>query len=201
MAKEWNTSKWPRRQPPEDPGDFDDGSPDGLTLSGDDLLEQNRHREYVRGRKYEVFVPSPFARNRTAKSKAEPLLRERYFVRWEMRDGARWPIFATEEEWLEIRLAEQTAEQDARLREVAKQQHNGAVVEENGEFLTTAQIAKRLNRVGDEAAVDRMLRRSKKVNSQGRGAKRRWERASVERWIEETKERPGTAKDYFNPDY
>ncbi len=108
MTKEWNTSKWPRRQPPEDPGDFDDGSPDGLVLRGDDLLEQNRHREYVRGRRYEVFVPSPFARNRTAKSKAEPVLRERYFVRWEMRDGEHWPVFATEDEWHEIRLREKT---------------------------------------------------------------------------------------------
>lgn len=190
MAKEWNTSRWPSKPWPE-------GEPlpedDGPSLA-DLLAEQRERTDYVRGKAYEVLVPSVFP-------KSDPVLRTRIFAGWEDRTDGRSPKFVTEREWLEIRLAEQTAVQDARLREVATQQHNGAVVAEDPEFLTTAQVAKRLNRVGDEAAVDRALRRSKMVNSQGRGAKRRWERASVERWIEETKERPGTAKDYFNPDY
>ena len=66
----------------------------------EDMLDLNRFREYVRGRRYEVFVPSPFPRG-------SPQLRLRYFVEWQTRDGERWPVFATDDEWLEIRLREQ----------------------------------------------------------------------------------------------
>jgi len=84
-----------------------DAEPGDAEPSPEDMLELNRHRDYVRGRRYEVFVPSPFARN--PRYRGEPVLRMRYFVRWETReDGERWPVFATEEEWLELRLAEQT---------------------------------------------------------------------------------------------
>lgn len=88
-VRAWDPSSW----------NGDDAKPE--ELGAEDLLDLNRFREYVRGRRYEVFVPSPFPRG-------EPILRARYFVRWETRDGERWPIFATEEEWLEVRLHEQT---------------------------------------------------------------------------------------------
>lgn len=189
-ADRWDTSRWHSKPWPEGEPMPEDNTPSIAEL----LAAQSGRKDYERGKAYEVLVPSIFP-------KSEPVWRMRIFAGWEDRDGGRSPKFVTDREWIEIRLAEQTAEQDARLSEVAGQQHNGAAVAEESEFLTTAQVAKLLGREGDEAAVDRALRRSKMVNSRGRGAKRRWERASVQRWIQDTTERPGTAKDYFNPDY
>lgn len=178
----WRSKPWPEGEPlPED---------DDAPSIADLLAEQRERTDYVRGKVYEILVPSIFP-------KSEPVLRARTFAGWEDRDDGRRPKFVTEREWLEIRLAEQTVEQGARLRE----QHNGAAVTEQSDFLTTAQVAKLLGREGDEAAVERELRRSKVVNSRGRGTNRRWERSSLQRWIQDTTERPGTAKDYFNPDY
>jgi hypothetical protein len=108
-------------------------------------------------------------------------------------------------ELLQCALREELIESLASLTAAAPRRddpsdaHTGPAGE--GEFITTMQVAKLLGRGGEEASIERELRRSKMVNSRGRGANRRWERDSVQRWIQDTTERPGAAKDYFNPDY
>ena len=71
----------------------------------DDALAEQRHREYVRGRRYEVWVSSPFARN--PRYQGGPVLRTRYYV-GRTDDGE--PIFASEDEWHALALREQAAE-------------------------------------------------------------------------------------------
>ena len=123
---------------------------DGNEPSAADLLELNRHREYVPGRRYEVYVPSPFARN--PGYDGPPVLRTRYFVRWEDRPGSdggdaveRWPVFATEEEWLELRLEE-------RLREATGELSATGNVRAEDQWLTLQEIA---DQVGKSARTIR----------------------------------------------
>jgi len=82
---------------------------DGMELSPEDHLEAQRWRDYRRGRRYEVLVASPFARN--PRYQAEPVLRTRVCADPGdlLEGGTREPVFVTEDEWMELRIAEQVA--------------------------------------------------------------------------------------------
>ncbi len=93
-VEDWDMSKWPTKPWPE-------GEPipeEGMELSPEDLLDMNRHRDYVRGQVYAVWVPSPFA---CANPDAAPVLRYRVCSDpGDLADGgSRDPVFATTAEW------------------------------------------------------------------------------------------------------
>lgn len=84
--------------------------PDDAATAPEDHLEAQRWRDYRRGRRYEVLVPSPFARN--PRYQGEPVLRTRVCADPGdlLEGGTREPVFVTEDEWMELRIAEQSAE-------------------------------------------------------------------------------------------
>lgn len=96
----WDPSRWPKLPAPPN----DDGSDDPRTV--EDLLEEQRERDYERGQAYWVLVPDIFPGDGHE-------YRLLVFDGWDERDDeagqvVREPRFVREREWQEIRLQEET---------------------------------------------------------------------------------------------
>jgi len=109
-VESWNPSRWRHRKPwPEG-----EPVPDEPEPGAADVLDAQRWRQYVRGRVYAVFVPSPFA---SVNPEAAPVLRYRVCADPGDREAGRDPVFVTVPEW----AATCGADAEGRLAELERQ--------------------------------------------------------------------------------